>query len=137
MIHDEGIEAVWTRHALLSRAIWAAFDHWGEGGPLEINAPPALRSHSVTALLVGSDKATALREWTQSNAGLTLGIGLGMAEAGSPEWHNFFRLGHMGHVNAQMILGALATIETGLQAVGLPYQEGGIVAATRVIADQA
>jgi alanine-glyoxylate transaminase / serine-glyoxylate transaminase / serine-pyruvate transaminase len=27
----------------------------------------------------------------------------------------------MGHVNAQMVLGALATIEAGLLAVGVPH----------------
>ena len=134
MIEEEGLENVWDRHALLSRAVWAAFDHWGEDGPLKINAAPAFRSHSVTSLRVGSDKSTKLREWCQTKTGLTLGIGLGMAEAGSPEWHSFFRLGHMGHVNAQMILGALATIEAGLKAVELPHQPGGVVKAAEVLA---
>ncbi|MCG6882662.1 MAG: aminotransferase class V-fold PLP-dependent enzyme [Silicimonas sp.] len=138
MIEEEGLENVWTRHAALAQAIWAAFDHWGSGGPLEINiTDPALRSHSVTALRVGSDKATALRQWCETKAGLTLGIGLGMAEPGAPEWHNFFRIGHMGHVNAQMILGALATIEAGLKAVELPHTSGGIERAAAVIADLA
>ena len=134
MIEEEGLVNVWDRHALLSRAVWAAFDHWGEDGPLKINAAPAFRSHSVTSLRVGSDKSTKLREWCQTKTGLTLGIGLGMAEAGSPEWHSFFRLGHMGHVNAQMILGALATIEAGLKAVELPHQPGGVVKAAEVLA---
>ena len=81
--------------------------------------------------------ATMLRQWCQSKAGLTLGIGLGMADAGSREWHHFFRLGHMGHVNAQMMLGALATIEAGLKAVKLPHQPGGIEKAAEVIAKRA
>jgi len=138
MIEDETLEAVWSRHAILAKAIWAAFDHWGTEGPLRINAAdPAIRSHSVTALSVGSDKATALREWCQTKTGLTLGIGLGMADAGAPEWHNFFRLGHMGHINAQMILGALATIEAGLKAVQVEHASGGVVKATEVIAAEA
>lgn len=136
MIGEEGIENVWSRHALLSRAVWAAFDHWGTGGPLEVNVTDtALRSHSVTALRAGSDKGTALRQWCETKAGLTLGIGLGMAESGSDEWDHFFRLGHMGHVNAQMILGALATIEAGLKAVGLSHQPGGTERAAEVIAE--
>ena len=135
MIEEEGLDAVWHRHAILSQAIWAAFEHWGAEGPLEINASPPNRSHSVTALRVGSDKATALRQWCQNKAGLTLGIGLGMADHASPEWHHYFRLGHMGHVNAQMILGALATIEAGLTAVDLPHQPGGVVKAAKVLAE--
>ena len=137
MIEDEGLEHVWSRHATLAQAIWAAFDHWGQDGPLEINAPAALRSHSVTALLTGTNKATKLRQWCQSKAGLTLGIGLGMADAGSRDWHHFFRLGHMGHVNAQMILGALATIEAGMKAVKLPHRSGGVEKAAEVIAAKA
>ena len=137
MIKDETLEAVWSRHAILAKSIWAAFDHWGTNGGLKINAAPSIRSHSVTALTVGSDKATALRDWCQTKTGLTLGIGLGMAEADAPEWHNFFRLGHMGHVNAQMILGALATIEAGLKAVQIPHAEGGVVKAAEVIAAEA
>ncbi len=137
MIEDEGLENVWTRHAVLSQAIWAAFDHWGQDAALEINAPPGLRSHSVTAFLTDSNKATKLRQWCETRTGLTLGIGLGMAEAGSREWHHFFRLGHMGHVNAQMILGALATIEAGLKAVELPHTAGGSLKAADVIAKNA
>lgn len=134
MIAEEGLQNVWDRHALLSRAIWGAFDHWGEDGPLEINAAPEFRSHSVTSLRVGSDKSTMLRQWCQSKTGLTLGIGLGMADAQAPEWHHFFRLGHMGHVNAQMILGALATIEAGLKAVDMAHQPGGVVKAAEILA---
>lgn len=138
MIEDETLDGVWARHATLSDAIWAAFDHWGTGGQIEINAENrAIRSHSVTALLVHSDKATALRNWCQTKTGLTLGIGLGMAKADAPEWHHFFRLGHMGHVNAQMILGALATIEAGLNAVDIPHAAGGVMKAADVIAAKA
>ncbi|MEO0944263.1 MAG: aminotransferase class V-fold PLP-dependent enzyme [Pseudomonadota bacterium] len=138
IIEEESIETVWTRHAILAEAVWAAFEHWGQDGPLELNIRDrALRSHSVTALRAGSDKASALREWCEKKAGLTLGVGLGMVSEGSPEWHHFFRLGHMGHVNAQMILGALGTIEAGLKAVDLPHTPGGIEQAARVIAEKA
>ena len=70
-----------------------------------------------------------LRQFTETQLGLTLGIGLGM-----PDWDGFFRLGHMGHVNAQMILGALATIEAGLKAVGIPHGTNGVGHAAEVIA---
>ena len=99
-------------------------------------ADPNHRSHSITSLRAGSAKASDLRKWCEEKAGLTLGIGLGMV-GNVPEWHHFFRLGHMGHVNAQMILGALGTIEAGLQAVDLPHQPGGIVKAAEVIAGSA
>ncbi len=138
MIEEEGLENIWARHAAIAESVWAAFEHWGMEGPLEVNAPdPSMRSHSVTALLTGSAKATALREWCEERAGLTLGIGLGMAAKAAPEWHHFFRLGHMGHVNAQMILGALGTIEAGLKAVELPHRTGGALKASELIATRA
>ena len=91
----------------------------------------------MTALRAGSAKGTELRQWCETKAGLTLGIGLGMVEDGAPGWDNYFRLGHMGHINAQMILGALGTIEAGLKAVNLPHASGGMERAAAVIADLA
>ena len=133
MIKEEGLEAVWRRHAILSQAIWAAFDRWSPEGPLRLNiADPVHRSHCVTTVLVGSDKGQALREWCETKAGLTLGIGLGV----DPMEHAF-RIGHMGHVNAQMILGVLATLEAGLEALSIPRGKGALEAAARVIAREA
>ncbi len=135
MIHAEGIEAIWERHAVLARAIWAACDVWGQGGSLALNiADQAHRSNAVTSLRLDSPQATALRDWTSQNAGVTLGIGLGMAPPGDPAWHGFFRLGHMGHVNGQMIMGLLGSIEAGLTALQIPHGAGAVDAAARVIA---
>jgi alanine-glyoxylate transaminase/serine-glyoxylate transaminase/serine-pyruvate transaminase len=135
MIFEEGLEAVWARHARLARAVWAAFDAWGAAGPMELNVREAAkRSHAVTAVRIGAPHGTALRTWVEEQAGLTLGIGLGMETAEDPKSDGFFRLGHMGHVNAQMVLGALATIEAGLTAIGVPRGRGAVEAAAGVIA---
>ena len=75
MIGEEGIEAVWARHAHLARAVWVAVDRWSEGGPLRLNiADPALRSHAVTALVIGAPDGDRLREWCERVCGVTLGI---------------------------------------------------------------
>ncbi len=135
MIHGEGMEHVWARHRVLAQAIWAACEAWATDGPFEMNvADPAHRSHAVTALRLESPHATALRDWTEQNLGLTLGIGLGMAPPGDPAWHGFFRLGHMGHVNGQMVLGLLGGIEAGLRALDIPHGSGALDAAAGVIA---
>lgn len=137
MIAEEGgIEAVWRRHAHLARAIWAAFDAWGAGGPLQMNvANPAHRSSAVTALRIGAQHGTALRNWTEQNVGVTLGIGLGMSTPDDPKGDGFFRLGHMGHVNASMVMGALSAIQSGLTALGIPHGAGALDAAARVISE--
>jgi alanine-glyoxylate transaminase / serine-glyoxylate transaminase / serine-pyruvate transaminase len=135
MIFEEGLEAVWARHERLARAVWAAFEAWGAAGPLELNvADPGRRSHAVTSLRIGAPHGTRLRTWVENEAGLTLGIGLGMETEEDPRSDGFFRLGHMGHVNAQMVLGALATIEAGLMATGVPHGRGAVEAAAVVIA---
>ena len=136
LIHAEGIEHVWARHELLARAIWAACDIWGQsGGSLRLNVTDSTyRSHAVTALRLEAPNGTALRNWVETNLGLTLGIGLGMATPSEPAYHGFFRLGHMGHVNGQMILGLLGGIEAGLAALDLPRESGAVDAAARVIA---
>jgi alanine-glyoxylate transaminase/serine-glyoxylate transaminase/serine-pyruvate transaminase len=135
MIHAEGIEAVWARHDVLARAIWAACEVWGQAGPLELNiADAAHRSRAVTALRIGAPYGTDLRQWTEHQAGVTLGIGLGMAEPGDPEWHGFFRIGHMGHVNAHMVMGALGAMQAGFMALDIPHGAGALEAAAGVMA---
>ncbi|TCP44064.1 pyridoxal-phosphate-dependent aminotransferase family protein [Rhodovulum marinum] len=135
LVHEEGIEAAWARHERLARAVWAAFDAWGQGGSLELNvAEAAHRSHAVTSVRIDAPHGTALREWLAETAGVTLGIGLGMAPPGDPAWHGYFRIAHMGHVNAHMVLGALGAIEAGLAALDLPHGKGALEAAAAVIA---
>lgn len=135
LLQEEGLEEAFARHARLARAVWAAAESWGREGPLALNVPdPAARSHAVTALSIGAPQGTRLRDWAERVAGVTLGIGLGMAPPGDPAWHGFFRIGHMGHVNAHMVLGVLGTIEAGMDALGIPHGSGALEAAARVIA---
>jgi len=137
MIAEEGgMDAVWARHEKLARAIGAAFEVWGGEGPLDLNVTdPACRSHAVTAVRIGAPYGTQLRDWVEEKAGVTLGIGLGMADPDDPAWHGFFRVGHMGHVNAHMVMGVLGVIEAGLIALNIPHGAGALAAAARVIAE--
>ena len=133
---DEGLQAVWARHKALASAVWAAFDAWGAGHPaIALNvADPASRGHSVTAARLGAPHATRLREWCEGRAGVTLGIGLGMAVPNDPAYHGFLRVAHMGHVNAHMTLGALAVMEAGMIALAIPHGPGALAAAAGMVA---
>lgn len=137
MIAEEGLANVWARHTVLARTVWAAFDAWGAGNPaIGLNvADPALRGHSVTAARLGAPHATRLRNWTEHRAGVTLGIGLGMAEPEDPAYHGFLRVAHMGHVNAHMTLGALAVMEAGMIALGIAHGSGALAAAAKVVGE--
>ncbi|MFN3938012.1 MAG: pyridoxal-phosphate-dependent aminotransferase family protein [Gemmobacter sp.] len=138
LVREEGLEHAWARHRALAGAVWAAFDAWGQdagAGTIELNiGDPQARSRAVTAARIAAPYATQLRAWCETEAGVTLGIGLGMAPPGDPAWHGFLRLGHMGHVNAHMVLGTLAVMEAGMRALGIPHGAGGTAAAAAALA---
>jgi alanine-glyoxylate transaminase / serine-glyoxylate transaminase / serine-pyruvate transaminase len=136
LVEEEGLEAAWARHAALAATVWAAFDAWGAGHPaIAMNvADPAARGHSVTAARLGAPHAAALRHWCETQAGVTLGIGLGMGTPDDPAATGALRVAHMGHVNAHMTLGALAVMEAGLTALGIPHGAGALDAAAAVVA---
>jgi len=130
MIKAEGLDHVFARHETLAQAVWAAFDCWSQVGEMQLNiANPAERSHAVTSVGMASPDADRLRNWCETECGLTLGIGLGRSPADA-----YFRIGHMGHVNGHMIMGVLGTIEAGLTALDIPHGAGALDAAAGVIA---
>ena len=128
MINEEGLEAIWSRHASIAAGVRAAVRHWGQDGPLEMNIRnEAECSDSVSAILTGSIDPTELRTIAEKKLGVTLGNGLGQYGATT------FRIGHMGHVNAPMILGALGVTEMALAKMGAPFRPGGVEAAAQAM----
>ena len=136
ILREEGLPQVWARHHRLSRAVWAAFDAWGQGNPaIALNVREVgARGWSVTAARMGAPDARRLRDWTETVGAVTLGIGLGMATEADPGAEGFLRVAHMGHVNAHMTLGALAVMQAGMVALGIPHGAGALDAAARVVA---
>ncbi len=136
ILHEEGLPQVWARHEALARTVWAAFDAWGQGHPrIALNmAEPQARARAVSAARFGAPDAQRLRKWCEDKAGVTLGIGLGMATPEDPHGTGFLRVAHMGHVNAHMTLGVLAVMQAGLQALAIAHGAGAIEAATAVVA---
>lgn len=133
MIKAEGLESVFARHEKLAQVIWAAFDRWSAEGPMHLNIDdPAHRSHAVTSIAIGSPNGDKLRRWCENQCGLTLGIGLGRSPADA-----YFRIGHMGHVNAHMVMGVLGTIDAGLKALDIPHGTGALEAAAGALAKRA
>jgi len=128
MILAEGMDNVWRRHAVLARAVRAAAEKWCEGGALKFNITrPEQRADSVSVLLLRNVPASELKAYLIRNLGVTIGTTIG-AIAGEG-----FRIGHMGHVNAPMVLGTLGSIEAALTVLGVPLGRGGMEAAVREI----
>ena len=74
-----------------------------------------------------------MRQWLQTKSGLTIGIGLGMSEPEDPRGDGYVRFGHMGHVNTQMIMALLGTVETGFRAIGYNHGNGALEAASEIL----
>jgi alanine-glyoxylate transaminase/serine-glyoxylate transaminase/serine-pyruvate transaminase len=120
----EGLEAVFRRHRLLAEAVRRAVLVWAEGGALELNIErPEECADSVTTILLHGLEPEVLREYCRRHCGVVLGIGIGDLSGRA------FRIGHMGHVNAPMVIGTLGAVEMALAALTLPHGRGGVQAA--------
>ena len=120
LVEAEGMPNVFARHRLLAQAVQAAVAGWAEGGALDFFVrDAAVRSVSVTTIAVqrGIDPE-ALRRLARERFQIGLAGGLG-ALAG-----RIFRIGHLGDLNAPMMLGCLAGVEAALQASGIAHGPG-------------
>ncbi len=125
MLLGEGLENAFRRHRILADAVQEAVAVWAGGGAMEFNITEAAeRAPSVTTILMdnGHD-AAPLIDYCRERCGVVLGIGIGELSGKA------FRIAHMGHVNAPMVLGTLGVVETGLTALGIPHGAGGVQAA--------
>ena len=132
MLFEEGLENVFLRHKILAEAVQAAVEVWSQGQALSFNVTePAERSASVTPVLMHDGRdPNQLRKYCEDKCGVTLGSGIGDLNGKG------FRIAHMGHVNAPMVLGTLGATEVGLKALDIPHGSGGVQAAIDVIARQ-
>lgn len=125
MILEEGMDAVFRRHRLLAEAVRRAVAVWAEGGAPSFNVEePAQRADSVTTVrLAEGHDPEALRRYCDERCHVALGFGIGALSGRT------FRIAHMGHVNAPMVLGVLGAVEMGLAALDIPHGRGGVQAA--------
>jgi alanine-glyoxylate transaminase / serine-glyoxylate transaminase / serine-pyruvate transaminase len=131
ILFAEGLENAWRRHALLSEATRRAVDVWSEGQVLSFNVTnPTQRSNSVTNVRVDGADTTALHGYVREKCGVTLGLGIGGFE------NTAFRIAHMGHVNAPMVIGTLGAIEMALSALKIPHGRGGVQAAIEYLGSE-
>jgi len=125
----EGLEGAARRHALLAEATRQAVARWAEGGALAFNiTEPTERANSITNVLTPGRDPQPLLDYCRERCGVVLGVGIGELSGRA------FRIAHMGHVNAPMVLGTLGVIEIGLAALGIPHGAGGVQRAIEYLA---
>lgn len=131
ILFAEGLDNTFRRHHLLAGAVRRAVDVWSEGNVLGFNIEhPDERADTVTTVRAaeGHDIA-ALHHYCKDKCGVVLGVGIGELQ------NKAFRIAHMGHVNAPMVLGTLGVIEMALTALGIPHSRGGVDAAVACLAE--
>ncbi len=121
MLHEEGIEAVYARHARLAEATRRAVQGWG----LEtVCKDPKYASNTVTAIMTPDGvNADQVRNMIYDRFNISLGAGLGNLVGKT------FRIGHLGDFNETMLTGVLAGVEVGMDLAGMKIQKGGVQAA--------
>ncbi|MAZ04134.1 MAG: aminotransferase [Sneathiella sp.] len=131
MIRAEGLEAIFLRHQLLADATRAAVAKWSEGKELSFNIlNPAERANSVTTVLVANGNSLdSIHEYCNEKCGVIIGVGISELSGKA------FRIAHMGHINAPMLLGTLSGIEMSMKAKGIPHASGGVQAAIDYLAE--
>jgi alanine-glyoxylate transaminase/serine-glyoxylate transaminase/serine-pyruvate transaminase len=126
MLHEEGLENVFARHARLAEATRRAVRAWG----LEILClNPREYSNTLTAVLVpDGSNSDQLRKLILERFDMSLGTGLGKLQG------RVFRIGHLGDFNELMLAGTLCGVEMGLAVSGIPHTQGGVLAALDYLA---
>ena len=120
LIFQEGEQAVFARHRLLTRTVHAAVAGWASGGGLQFFVrEPACRSVSVTTVMVpeGVD-IDQLRDIARNR------FEVAMAGALGPLTGRGFRIGHLGDQNPAQILGALGGIQAAMRVLGVAHGDG-------------
>jgi alanine-glyoxylate transaminase/serine-glyoxylate transaminase/serine-pyruvate transaminase len=118
MLHEEGLENVFARHARHGDATRRAVRAWG----LEILCSnPQEYSNSLTAVMTPEAvDADRVREMILQRFDMSLGTGLGKLQG------RVFRIGHLGHFNDLMLAGTLCGVEMGLKLAGVPLKGSGV-----------
>lgn len=126
MLHEEGLDNVYARHARHGTATRKAVEAWG----LEILcADPTAYSDILTGVMMPQGEgADRFRRIVLESFDMSLGAGLGRLA------DKIFRIGHLGHFNDLMLSGTLVGVEMGLARSGVAYQRGGVQAAIDYLA---
>lgn len=124
LLFEEGLPNVFRRHQLLAESVRRAVGVWAQGQVLGFNVTePGERCDTVTPVLTNGCDPEALRTYCEEKCGVVLGHGIGELSGKA------FRIAHMGHVNAPMMLGTLSVVEMALAALNIPHGKGGAQAA--------
>ena len=127
MMEQEGLEAIFARHAAVGAAVRAGLTTLG----FKLLADPQFASNTVTGAWIPEDL-----DWKAFNGKLRK-LGLIVAGGQGALKGKIFRIGHLGHVTIPDILNAMAVLEETLIELERPVTPGAAVQAAQVAALEA
>ena len=128
LLEQEGMDAVWKRHEVLSRACREGVKAIG----LDIFTEEADRAVVLTAVVAPEElDAGTIAEYIRRVHGIVLAPGQGKLKG------KVFRIGHCGYYAPVDIIKVLSVLESSLAALGYPVKAGAAVeAATTVFREE-
>lgn len=127
IMREEGLEAVWERHARIGGMVRAAVEAMG----LKLLAAEGHRSDTVTAVLSPTESPDALKQLLthlRSRHGLVLAGGQDSLSG------KIFRIGHLGFIDESDVYSIVCTLEQGMVDLGLRSRAGLAAAAAQAAA---
>lgn len=129
IFEEEGLPAVFDRHARFAEATRRAVRGWGLD---TVCRDPEEASNALTAVLLpDGHNADQVRKVILERFNLSLGGGLGRLAG------RVFRIGHLGDLGDLTLAGTLCGVEMGLTLAGVPIATDGVRAALDYLATAA
>ncbi len=130
LILEEGIDQVQRRHRLVADLVHAAVECWSQDGDVGFFAiDAASRSAAVTTIQVAAGvDVEAMRTVARERFQVSIAGGLGALQG------RVFRIGHLGDINAPMVMGCLAGVQAAMTVQGIRFGPGALDAAAARLA---
>jgi alanine-glyoxylate transaminase/serine-glyoxylate transaminase/serine-pyruvate transaminase len=123
LLLEEGLANVFARHHRMAEAVRQAVGAWGLG---LCASAPHWYSNTVSAIVVPNDAdAAAVVRHAYERYDICLGVGLARLAG------RVFRIGHLGDMNAPLILTGIAGAEMAMRDAGIGVEPGSGVAAAQ------
>ncbi|WP_203075923.1 pyridoxal-phosphate-dependent aminotransferase family protein [Falsiroseomonas ponticola] len=129
MLLEEGLQNVFARHDKVAEATRRCVRHWGF--ETQCQDPRHFSSVLTAVRLPEGHSANDLRATILQKFNMSLGNGLGQLN------DKVFRIGHLGDISELQLVGALAGVEMGLRAAGIPHKAGGVQVAMEYLGGNA
>ncbi|HWV80844.1 MAG TPA: aminotransferase class V-fold PLP-dependent enzyme [Hyphomicrobiaceae bacterium] len=129
MLHEEGLENVFTRHKRHGEATRRAVAAWGLENLIldERHYSPVL----TAVVMPEGHNADTFRKVALDHFDISLGTGLSKVAG------KVFRIGHLGDINDLTLVGTLAGIEMAFGIAKVPHKANGVTAAMQYLAETA